>query len=81
MKDLQSKFAITVVAVGLFFAYAYPTIKQVSLGLDGVASRAGSVYVPPTPGEPNAPSGNVSLDDLQKYADQKAAEQQTLALR
>jgi hypothetical protein len=81
MNDLQSKFAFTVVAVGLFFAFALPMMKEAEQDLDAAMSQAGKVYMAPNPNDPNAPSGNVSLDDLQKYADKKAAERKAMGLR
>lgn len=81
MNDLQSKFAFTLVAVGLFFAYAIPMMKQAKQSQDAVIQQVGQVYIAPDPNDPNAPSGNVSLDDLQKYDVQKAAKRKALGLQ
>jgi hypothetical protein len=75
MNDLQAKFAMTLVVVGLFFACAVPMMKQAKFDHDSIAQRVGEVYVAPNPDDPNAPHGNVSVDDLQKYKDQKSAEE------
>lgn len=80
MNDLQAKFAITVIAFGLFFAYAFPTMKLAKRGHDEAIRQVGQVYIAPNPHDPNAPSGYVSIDDLQKYADQKAAERKAMRL-
>jgi len=81
MNDLQSKFAFTLVALGLFFAYAIPMMKQAKQNQDAVIHQVGQVYIAPDPNDPNAPSGNVSLDDLQKYDDQKAAKRKAIRLQ
>ena len=74
MNELQAKFAITLVVAGLFFAYAVPTMKQAKQDRDTVIRQVGQVYIAPNPKDPNAPGGNVSAEDLQKYEAQKAAE-------
>ena len=81
MNDLQSKFALTLVAFGLFFAYAFPMMKQAKQNQDGVFRKVGQVYVAQSPNDPNVPSGNVSLDDLRKYTDGKAAERKAKGLQ
>ena len=81
MNDLQSKFALTLVALGLFFAYAFPMMKQAKQNQDGVIRQVDKAYIAQSPNDPNAPSGNVSLDDLQKYTDQKAAERKAKGLQ
>jgi hypothetical protein len=81
MNDLQSKFAMTLVAFGLFFAYAFPMLKQAKQNDDAVVSQVGQVYIAPTPNDPDAPSGNVSINDLQKYAAKKAAERKARTLQ
>lgn len=81
MNDLQSKFALTLVAFGLFFAYAVPKAKQASHDRDAVLQHAAEVYVSPNPNDPRSPSGWVSVDDLEKYAELKAAERHALAMR
>jgi hypothetical protein len=73
MNDLQAKFAIALLACGLFFAYAFPKLEQAKHDHDAVIRMVGEVYDTPNPSDPNAPSGNAGVDDLQKYADQKAA--------
>ena len=75
MNDLQAKFTVSLVAVGLFFAYAFPTMKKAIHDHDGAIHQVGTVYMDPSPNDPNAPHGNVSTDDLQKYEAQKAAEE------
>ena len=80
MNDLQSKFAFTVVAIGLFFAYAFPMMEQAKRNQDAVIGQVDHVYISPDPNDPSAPSGNVSLDDLQKYADRKEAERMAKGL-
>lgn len=74
MNDLQAKFAIMLVGFGLLWAYAVPTMKQTAQNRDEVTRQVGQVYIGPNPYDPSAPSGNVSVDDLRKYSDQKAAE-------
>ena len=81
MNDLQAKFAITVIAFGLLFSYAFPTMKQAKQDHDVVTHEVGQVYVAPSLNDPNAPSGYVSVDDLRTYADQKAAERKKLGLQ
>lgn len=81
MNDLQSKFAITLVAFGLFFAYSLPKLKEAEQNRDAVICQVGQVYIAPNPNDPNAPSGNVSIDDLQKYAAKKAAERKANRLQ
>ena len=81
MNDLQSKFVLTVVLLGLFFAYAFPMSKQAKQNDDAVVSQVGQVYIAPTPNDPNAPSGNVTPEDIQKYEDQKAAERKAEGLQ
>jgi hypothetical protein len=74
MDDLQVKFALALVLLGLFFAYVSPMVKQVQEIQDAAIGQVGGVYVAPNPNDRNAPSGQVALDELQKYADKKAAE-------
>ncbi|HEY2468654.1 MAG TPA: hypothetical protein VGI45_12555 [Terracidiphilus sp.] len=81
MNDLQAKFAITLVAFALFFAYAAPAMKQAKQDHDTVIGHVGQVYIAPNPNDPKAPSGKLSIDDLQKYDDQKAAERKAMALQ
>jgi hypothetical protein len=81
MNDLQSKFAITLVSCGLFFAYAWPMMIQATHNAEAAMNVAGTVYIAPNPDDPKAPSGNVSIDDLQKYAEKKAAEQKAKGLQ
>jgi hypothetical protein len=75
MNDLQTKFAMSVVVFTLFLAYAIPTLKQAAQGRNSVNLVVGTVYVAPNPDDPNAPHGNVTPDEIQKYRDQKAAEE------
>jgi len=81
MNDLQSKFVLTVVLLGLFFAYAFPMMKEVMQNRDAAIRLVGQVYVAPNPNDPNAPSGNVTPEDIQKYEDQKAAERKAEGLQ
>jgi hypothetical protein len=81
MNDLQSKFAITLVAIGLFFAWATPAVKHARQNHDSVIQQVGEVYVAPNPYDPKAPSGNVSIEELQKYSEQKAAERKAMRLQ
>ena len=81
MNDLQSKFALTLVAFGLFFAYAFPMMKQAKQNQDAVLRRVGQAYISPSPNDSKVPSGNVSLDDLRKYTDRKAAERKAKGLQ
>lgn len=48
---------------------------------DGVAavSQLGQVYVAPTRNDPNAPSGNVSVEELRQYAAKKTAAERKAA--
>lgn len=75
MNDLQAKFAITLVAVSLFAAYAFPNMKQAKQSHDAAISQVGQIYIAPNPNDPNAPSGNINADDLKRYEDRKAAEE------
>jgi hypothetical protein len=75
MNDLQTKFAMSLLSVGLFFSYAVPVIKHAIQVRDEVFQQVETVYIAPNPNDPNAPHGNVNIDDLQKYEDQKAEEQ------
>ena len=81
MNDLQAKFAIALLACGLFFAYAFPKLEQAKHDHDAVIRMVGEVDIAPSPNDPNAPSGNDGVDDLQKYADQKAAEPKVKGLQ
>jgi hypothetical protein len=81
MNDLQAKFAITLVGVGLFFAYATPELKKAQQNRDSVAQQVGQIYIAPNPYDPKAPSGNVSIEELQKYSQQKAAERKAMGLQ
>ena len=81
MNDLQSKFVITLLACGFIFAYAFPKLEQAKHDQDAVIRLVDQVYVPPTPNDPNAPSGNVSVNDLQKYASQQAATRKSRGLQ
>lgn len=81
MNDLQAKFAISLVAFGLFFAYAVPSVKQARDNQAGVINEVGRVYIAPNPDDPHAPSGFVSVDELQKYSARKAAERRALGLQ
>lgn len=66
MSDLQTKFAITLVALGFLFTYAIPSAKKAKHDHDTVIQQVGQVYIAPDPAHPNAPSGNISLDEAQK---------------
>jgi hypothetical protein len=56
MNDLQAKFAIALLACGLFFAYAFPKLEQAKHDHDAVIRMVREVY-----NDANAPSGNVML--------------------
>lgn len=81
MNDLQAKFALTLVVVSLFFAYALPTMKEAKHDRDTVVRQVGEIYIAPNPNDPKALSGNVSADDLKKYEDRKAAERKAAGLQ
>src|SRR5215469_5954592 len=53
MNDIQAKFAITVVAFGLVFSYAFPAMKQAEENHDAVSHQVGQVYIAPNPGDPS----------------------------
>ena len=80
MNDLQAKFAVSVVALGLLFSYVFPAAKQAKSDHDSVSQQVGQVYVAPNAGDPSAPSGYVTIDELQKYAAKKAAERKAMGL-
>ena len=71
MNELQTKFAMTLVAFGLVCSYAIPAMKEALDYHEAIAKQVGEVYVGSNPKAPNAPHGNVSVDDLQKYAEQQ----------
>jgi hypothetical protein len=71
MDELQTKFAISLVAFGLFCSYAIPTMKEMMNYHDAIAKQVGEVYVGSNPNDPNAPHGNVNADDLVKYEEQQ----------
>ena len=79
MNDPQSKFVFGLVAIALLSSYALPKMKQAKQ--DGCAAiiEVGQIYVAPTPADPNAPSGNVSVDELQQYAAKRAAAERKAA--
>jgi hypothetical protein len=79
MNDLQAKFAVTLVSVGIFLTYAVPAIKEAVQVRDEVFQQVGTVYIAPNPNDPDAPHGKVSIEELQKYEDQKLAEQRRAA--
>jgi hypothetical protein len=79
MNDLQTKFAMSLLSAGLFFTFAAPVVKEAIQVRDEVFQQVNTVYIAPNPNDPNAPHGNVNLDDLQKYEDQKVAEQRRAA--
>jgi hypothetical protein len=81
MNNLHSNFGVALVAFGLFFASLLPAWQHAKQENSDVHSRIGSVYVAPNPNDPHAPSGNVSVDDLLKYSDQKAAERKAMVRR
>jgi hypothetical protein len=74
VNDLQTKFAMTLVLAGLFFAYVIPTMRQMMCNRDAIMQQAGEVYIAPNPNAPNAPHGNVSID--QTYKDRKSSGRQ-----
>jgi hypothetical protein len=73
MNDLQAKFAMSLVILTAFLAYAIPSMKQAVQAHDSVHIMVGTFYVAPDPNDPNAPHGNVTADEIQTYHDQKAA--------
>ena len=75
MNDLQTKFAMTLVAFGLVCSYAIPAMKEALDYRDAVAKQLGEVYIASNPNAPNAPHGNVNVDDLRKYAEQQKSKQ------
>jgi hypothetical protein len=79
VNDLQGKFAVTLVSVGIFLSYAVPAIKEAIQVRDAVFQQVETVYIAPNANDPDAPHGNVSVEELQKYEDQKAAEQRRAA--
>ena len=66
MTDLQAKFAITLVALGFVFAYAFPAMKEMKHHHDAVIQQVGQPYAAPDSGASNASNGDVSSDDVQK---------------
>ena len=56
-------------------------IRQAKLDGDAAIGQTGQVYVAPSPNDPNAPSGNVSIDELQQYAAKRAAERKAAGLK
>ena len=81
MNDLQSKFAITLVAFGLLFAYAIRTLGQAEHEVDAAMRVAGAIYMAPNQNDPDAPSGMVSAERLREYSDKKAAERKAKGLQ
>ncbi|HKD59829.1 MAG TPA: hypothetical protein VKB47_05190 [Terracidiphilus sp.] len=81
MNDLQSKFAITLVAFGLLFAYAIRTLGQAEHEVDAAMRVAGAIYMAPNQNDPGAPSGMVSAERLREYSDKKAAERKAKGLQ
>ena len=81
MNDLQSRFAVTLVAFGLLFAYALRTLDQAKHEVDAAMHVAGAIYMAPNQNDPNAPSGMVSAEQLRKYSDKKAAERKAKGLQ
>jgi hypothetical protein len=81
MNDLQTKFAMSFIMFSLFLSYVVPTMKQAKQTHDNVNQMVATFYVAPNPDDPRAPHGNVTLDQILKYRDQKAAERNALALR
>jgi hypothetical protein len=81
MDDLQAKFALALVLLGLFFAYVSPMMKQVQEIQDAAIRQVGGVYIAPNPSDRSAPSGQITLEELQKYADKKAAERKGRGLQ
>lgn len=79
MNDPQSRFVFGLVAIALFSSYALPMIKQAKLDGDAAIGQTGQVYVAPSPNDPNAPSGYVSVDELQQYAAKRAAAERKAA--
>jgi hypothetical protein len=77
----HSNFGMALVAFGIFFASLLPALQQTKHDLRELHRQVATVYVAPNPNDPHAPSGEVSVDDLLKYADQKAAERKAIALK
>ena len=65
MTDLQAKFAITLVALGFVFAYAFPAMKNLKHHHDAVIQQVGQAYAAPEAGTNDA-SGDVTSDNAQK---------------
>jgi len=62
MNDLQAKFAITLVALGFFFAYAFPAVKGMNHNHDAVIQEVGQAYAAPDQSSTNPPSGDTSIE-------------------
>jgi len=62
MTDLQTKFAITLVALGFVFAYAFPAMKDMKQHHDAVIQQVGQAYAAPDAGTPTAANGDVAND-------------------
>lgn len=81
MNDLQTKFAMFFVSFSIFLTYAVPAMKQAKQAHDSVDQMVGTFYVAPNPNDPKSPHGNVTLDQILKYRDQKAAERRSQGLQ
>ena len=49
MTDLQAKFAVTLVALGFIFSYAFPAMKQMKQNHDAVLQQVSQPYASPQP--------------------------------
>ena len=66
MTDVQAKFAITLVAVGFLFAYAFPAMKEMKHNHDAVIQQVGQPYATSDAGVSNTPAASATSDDVQK---------------
>lgn len=66
MNDLHAKFAITLVALGFFFTYAVPALKDMQHKHDFVIQQVSQPYASSSPTQPNAVSGAATVDGGQR---------------
>lgn len=62
MNDIQAKFAITLVALGFFFAYAFPAVKGMKHNHDAVIQQVGQPYAAPDRSSVDPPNGDVGAE-------------------
>jgi hypothetical protein len=60
MNELHAKFAVALVALGFFFTYALPAMKEMKHNHDFVIQQVGSPYATPSPAQPKAENGTVN---------------------